>query len=58
MDTPSTIRNLRARRAAPARRRPSPRLAVEPLEDRCVPATFTVLNTSDAGTGSLRDAID
>jgi hypothetical protein len=56
MDAPSTIRNLRARRAA--RSRPPLRLAVEPLEDRCVPATFTVLNTSDAGAGSLRDALN
>src|SRR5262249_25048189 len=27
------------------------------LEDRIAPATFTVLNTNDSGTGSLRDAI-
>src|SRR5258708_21726672 len=30
---------------------------VETLEDRCVPSTFTVTNTSDSGTGSLRQAI-
>jgi hypothetical protein len=45
MRTPSPLRSRAAR------------LAVEPLEDRCVPATFTVLNTNDAGTGSLRDAL-
>jgi hypothetical protein len=30
---------------------------VENLEDRCVPSTFTVLNTNDNGPDSLRDAI-
>src|SRR5262249_10952243 len=34
------------------------RPAVEALEERAVPATFTVTNLSDAGAGSLRDAID
>lgn len=33
------------------------RLRMESLEDRRVLATFTVTNTSDAGPGSLRDAI-
>ena len=33
-------------------------LRVERLEDRCTPATFTVTTLADAGTGSLRDAID
>jgi parallel beta-helix repeat protein len=33
------------------------RLALEALEDRLVPSTFTVMNTADSGTGSLRDAI-
>jgi Bacterial Ig-like domain/FG-GAP-like repeat len=28
-----------------------------PLEDRVVPATFTVTNTNDAGAGSLRQAV-
>src|SRR3954447_9411219 len=30
---------------------------LEPLEDRTVPSTFTVLNNFDSGTGSLRQAI-
>lgn len=33
------------------------RLLLEQLEDRTVPATFTVLNTLDSGAGSLREAI-
>jgi hypothetical protein len=33
------------------------RLGVEPLEDRTVPATFTVWNLADAGAGSLRAAL-
>jgi titin len=33
------------------------RLAVEVLEDRLAPATFTVTTNADAGAGSLRDAI-
>jgi hypothetical protein len=32
-------------------------LFVRALEDRLVPATFTVINALDSGTGSLRDAI-
>src|SRR5436190_13609255 len=40
----------------PIRRRTfAPRL--EAMEDRLVPATFTVLNTADSGAGSLRQAI-
>ena len=31
---------------------------IEPLEQRIAPATFTVVNVNDAGTGSLRDAIN
>src|SRR5262245_20060899 len=33
------------------------RLALEALESRDVPATFTVTNTDDSGGGSLRDAV-
>ena len=32
-------------------------LRLESLEDRCVPSTFTVLNTSDSGPGSLRQPV-
>jgi hypothetical protein len=32
-------------------------LAVEALEDRAVPSTFTVLNLADSGDGSLRQAV-
>src|SRR4051794_30640544 len=42
-----------SRRAAALRTR----LLVQGLEGRVVPASFTVLNTSDAGAGSLRQAI-
>src|SRR5262249_62359829 len=41
-----------------ARRRPQrASLAVEALEDRTVPSTFTVLNLTDGGEGSLRQAV-
>jgi len=33
------------------------RLALEPLEERAVPATFTVTNLNNAGPGSLRQAL-
>src|ERR1700719_3084358 len=33
------------------------RLLLQPLEDRLTPSTFTVTNTNDSGTGSLRAAI-
>jgi hypothetical protein len=39
------------------RRRSRSRLWVRPLEERAMPATFTVLNTLDAGAGSLRQAV-
>ena len=47
------------RRSAPARTVPQlrTRLMVSPLEDRVTPATFTVSNALDSGTGSLRDAV-
>src|SRR5215218_4175078 len=45
--TPPRV-GIRPRRAA---------LAVEALEDRTVPSTFTVDNLADSGTGSLRQAI-
>ena len=34
------------------------RLNLVSLEDRTVPATFTVVNGNDAGAGSLRDAVN
>src|SRR5215467_4383453 len=55
----SWIRNWFARpvtrptRQTPTRRR----LTLEALEDRLVPSTFSVMNTSDSGVGSLRQAI-
>jgi hypothetical protein len=39
------------------RHRSTSRPGLEQLEDRCVPSTFTVVNTADSGTGSLRQAI-
>src|SRR5207237_402001 len=46
------------RQARPAGRSRKPyRPALEPLELRLAPATFTVLNTADTGAGSLRQAI-
>jgi hypothetical protein len=45
-------RPTRARKRAAAAR-----LGVESLEDRAVPATFTVWNLADAGAGSLREAV-
>src|SRR3954464_14370343 len=33
------------------------RLALESLEGRCLPSTFTVANLNDAGPGSLRQAV-
>ena len=54
----SSLRSVpRLPRARAAGRRAGfcPRL--EPLEDRSVPATFTVLNLADGGDGSLRQAV-
>ena len=48
----SNSQNRKARRASAL-----PRLELLRFEDRIVPATFTVLNTNDAGSGSLRQAI-
>lgn len=52
-------RTVRERFAkTPARRSRHPRLgAIEALEDRCLLATFTVMNTLDSGPNSLRQAI-
>src|SRR5262249_26360007 len=38
-------------------RRPRARLRLSALEGRLAPATFTVTNDTDAGTGSLRQAV-
>jgi hypothetical protein len=46
----------RPAKGAANRRRVRP--AIEVLEDRTVPSTFTVTTLSDGGSGSLRDAID
>jgi hypothetical protein len=67
MQFPSWLRPLASLLGrAPTRRKPATRVRafrprLERLEDRCVPATFTVTNTLDDGltgsTGSLRWAI-
>ncbi|HEY1379637.1 MAG TPA: hypothetical protein VGF55_22730, partial [Gemmataceae bacterium] len=44
-------------RARAAGRRAGFRPRLVPLEDRTVPATFTVLNVADTGAGSLRQAV-
>lgn len=49
-------RTLFNRPARPARRNRCP-LRMEVLEDRTVPSTFSVINTSDSDLGSLRQAI-
>src|SRR5438552_7551908 len=38
-------------------RHTSRRLNLEVLEDRSLPSTFTVINSSDSGSGSLRQAL-
>ena len=45
--------------SAPVRRTPRGGLPLQVtmLEDRTVPAVFTVMNTADAGAGSLREAV-
>ena len=51
----TTARKSRpAARCGPAKRF---RLHLECFEDRCLPSTFTVLNTNDSGAGSLRQPI-
>jgi hypothetical protein len=44
-------------RRSPHRPR-TPRLAVESLDDRCLPSTFTVTNLLDSGAGTLREAVE
>src|SRR5262249_44772034 len=44
---------IRSRFQAPRRPRP----ALEALEDRALPSTFTVTNLADGGPGSLRAAV-
>ncbi|HEY1376238.1 MAG TPA: choice-of-anchor Q domain-containing protein [Gemmataceae bacterium] len=41
----------------PDRYRRAPRLRLDQLEERAVPATFVVSNTADSGAGSLRAAL-
>jgi hypothetical protein len=50
------LRWLSARTTVRARR-PASRPRLEALEDRLAPAIFTVANTNDSGSGSLRQAI-
>jgi parallel beta-helix repeat protein len=50
-------RLLRRTTTRPAPHRPAARLRLEGLEERAVPATFTVTNTNSSGAGSLRQAI-
>ena len=57
----SWLRKMFPRPAAPTVRKAPRRvrLALERLEDRCCPATYTVANTLDDGSeGSLRWAVD
>src|SRR5437588_12562628 len=51
------MRSLPRRGPRPPAPRDRFRPRVEALEDRATPATFTVLNATDAGAGSLRQAI-
>src|SRR5690242_16363485 len=54
----SPFRRLRSRSLGRPHRPPaSPRLRVDPLDDRCLPSTFTVTNLLDSGAGSLRAAV-
>src|SRR4051812_42693613 len=47
----------RSRETGPRVSKTATRLRVEALEARCLLATFSVLNTNDAGADSLRQAI-
>ena len=49
--------NKSATRRIPRRKRTTISLSIESLEDRTVPSTFAVVNLSDHGAGSLRQAI-
>ena len=51
------LRPITNKNAAPGRRSRRTVLTVDGLEDRTTPATFTVTNVLDTGTGSLRDAM-
>src|SRR5262245_53083579 len=61
MSFPRWLRPLAARLSLARTRRMShrrhSRLRVESLEDRSVPAVFTVTTTDESGPGSLRQAI-
>src|SRR5262245_7719977 len=59
MNSPTWIRRLVSRAIARRLRKTPHRrhLTILSLEDRSVPAIFTVLNTNDSGVGSLRDAV-
>src|SRR5260370_32206231 len=45
------------RHSLPGRRPQNRRLAIEILEDRTLPSTFTVMSLADSGAGSLRQAV-
>jgi hypothetical protein len=54
----SVSSSLAVRRRSGVRRRCIRRWAIEPLKSRIVPSTLTVMNTDEAGAGSLRAAIE
>src|SRR5256885_817842 len=54
----ASLRPRPARTTGPWARRPTAtRLWLEPLDDRCLPSTFTVTNLLDSGPDSLRAAV-